>query len=279
MRYFFVFLTLISIHLNAQTGLTFNKRFVESEDKWVAFKMDEDSSYVFGFIYIDAEAGLTLQYESKFKIAQNGLFVPKQRDTASVKIRLKANNVRVAFIPESRFSELNIQAIPDWLKFYKTDTASIKRLYKWGYMYNGWGECAKGLTFLEKAKQINAQYKGLQVELAFSYNCLSQYDKAVSALEDVIKTEPTDAYTNKELIYAFVKSGQLDKAAECCKKAIEICKDKTYNGENCYNLLHEFYAKKDKKNFKLWLKETKKWATDKAEIVKSIKAMEEEMKK
>ena len=72
------------------------------------------------------------------------------------------------------------------------------------------------------------------------------------ALQNVLETNPTDAYVNKELIYALIKSGQLDKAAESCTKAIKNCTDKTYNVENCYNLLHNYYLRKDKTNFNLW---------------------------
>ena len=64
----------------------------------------------------------------------------------------------VAFIPENKFQELKISAIPDWLKYYKSDTNSIERLYRWGYMYNGWDECAKALTYLEKAEKINPKF-------------------------------------------------------------------------------------------------------------------------
>jgi tetratricopeptide (TPR) repeat protein len=276
MKYFFILFALMTIHLNAQTGLTFDKRFVESEDKWVAFKMSKDSTYIFGFIYIDTEAGLTLQHEGSFKIAQNGQFMLKKLEVNS-KIRLEANNVRVAFIPENKFAELQIQANPDWLKAYKTDTGTVKRLYRWGYFYNGWEECAKALTFLEKAQKIDAQFKGLEVELAFSYNCLKQYDKAVFVLQNAIKKEPTDAYINKELIYAFVNSGQLDKAVEGYKTAIKVCVDKTYNGENCYNILHEFYVKKDKKNFKTWLKDAKKWNSEHRDRLASIDTMDKEL--
>jgi len=275
MRYFLIFLTLAFTNLKAQTDLKFNKRFVESEDKWISFQMNKDSTYTYGFIYIDSQAGLTLNYEGKFIITPTGKFIAKKLDSTSLKVRLEPNNVLVAFIPENKFEELKIQAIPDWLKFYKTDTASVERLYRWGYLYNGWDECAHALTFLERAQKINSKYKGLEVELAYSYNCLNQFDKAIMALQNVLETNPTDAYVNKELIYALIKSGQLDKAAESCKNAIKICKDKTYNSENCYNLLHEFYLKKDIANFNLWLTETKKWTIDNSDISKRIKSMEE----
>ena len=279
MKYLFIFFTLFTTTLKAQTILKFDKRFVESEDKWVAFERDKDSTYSFGFIYIDAEAGLTLNSEGHFKIDNLGKFIPTKNDSFTLKIRLQPNKVLVAFIPESKFEELKITAIPEWLKYYKTDTATIERLYNWGFMYNGWDECSKALSYLEKAQKINPKFKGLAVELAFSYNCLNQFDKATAVLKEALVQNPTDAYTNKELIYAQIKSGQLDKASESCKKALSICTDKTYNGENCYNLLHEFYLKKDKKNFMLWLEETKKWTSTNASLVRSIKSMEEELTK
>lgn len=51
MRNLFVFIFLIATNLKAQTALNFDKRFVESEDKWVALQSDKDSSYMYGFIY------------------------------------------------------------------------------------------------------------------------------------------------------------------------------------------------------------------------------------
>lgn len=279
MRYFLIFIFFIATNLKAQTLLNFDKRFVESEDEWVAFSPDKDSSYAYGFIYIDEQAGLTLNYEGTFKITPTGQFIPKKLNSTNMKVRLQPNNVLVAFIPESKFQELEITAIPEWLKYYKTDTNSVSRLYHWGFMYNGWNECAKALTFLEKAEKIEPTYKELAVELAYSYNCLGQYDNAASVLKDALKANPQDAYTNKELIYALIKSGQLDKASESCKKAIAICTDKTYNGENCYNLLHTYFVKKDKENFSVWLSETKKWNANNDQLLKSITTMEREMNK
>lgn len=271
-------LLLIALSINAQTSLIFNKRNVQCEDKWIALQMNKDSTYVFGFIYIDSEAGLTLNYEGEFRITNN-VFVRQKEDMRSLKVRLKPNRIAIAEIPEDRFKELGINKTPEWLKFYKENENSIERLYRWGFMYNGWDECAKALTYLEKAEKINSNYKGLEVELAYSYNCLGQYDKAILALQKALEANPTDAYVNKELIYAQIKSGQLDKAAESCKKALTICNDKTYNGENYYNLLCEFYVRKDKVNFNLWLSETKQLTSKNTMMTQNIKKMEDEMSK
>lgn len=277
-KYLFVFLTLFTSALHAQNPLKFDKRFVESEDKWVVFDKGKDSTYEYGFIYIDAQAGLTLNYEGTFTISEAGAFIPKKIDSFGMKVRLRPNNVRVAFLPENKFAELRIEAVPDWLKYYKTDTASVERLYRWGFLYNGYNECGKALTYLERAQKIDPKFEGLSTELAFSYNCLEQFDKAVLVLQDEIKAKPTDGYTNKEFVFALVKSGQLDKAAIACKHALAVCPDE-YKGEMCYNLLHSYFEKKDKVNFNLWAEETRKWTSSNPNIARSINGMENDLAK
>jgi hypothetical protein len=280
MRYLTLFAILFPIRLWAQQpALRFEKRFVESEDRWVAFRPDKDGSYAYGFIYIDEQAGLTLNYEGIFKISPSGEYIPKKLDSTNMKVRLEPNNVLVAFIPDTKFSELKISAVPEWLKYYKKDSNSVARLYRWGFLYNGWDECGKALTYLQRARNIDPDYQGLSVELAYSYNCLKQYDSAIAVLQYALKANATDAYTNKELVYAQLKSGRLDEASKSCKNAITVCKDKTYNGENCYNLLHSYYEKKDKENFNHWLGETKKWNSKNEKLIKSIAFMESEINK
>ena len=276
MKYILALIFFSVTQAKAQSDLVFNKRFIESEDRWVVFQ-EKDGAYAYGFIYIDAQAGLTMQHEGEFTISSAGKYIPAKLEAINMKVRLENNKVLVAFLPETRFDELKIKAVPDWLKFYKTDTASIERLYAWGFMYNGWEMCAKGLTYLERAQKINADFNGLAVELAFSYNCLEQYDKAISVLQSALVATPKDAYVHKELIYAELKSGQIEKAAASCKLALKVCEDKTYHAENCYNLLYEYYLRKDKKNFMLWLDETKKWTASQPALDKSVKAMEKEM--
>lgn len=242
----------------AQEKLNFDKRLAQSEDQWITFPKDSLGSYPYGFIYIDPEAGLTFNYESSFTIDSNGKFFPKEKETTAVmKYRLDpSQSVLVAFIPESKFSELHIEKTPDWLKFYKKGENSVERLYLKGYQYNAWGECEKALEFLEKAKTIDIKYKGLRVELAYSYNCLKRYSEAIEILKKAVKDDPLDAYTNKELIFAYINNGNLKEAKNICRKVVKDCPDKTYNAENTYNILHTYYMKKDIANFNDWLAET-----------------------
>ena len=57
-----------------------------------------------------------------------------------MKYRLQPNNNLVALIPESKLKELYVDKVPDWLKNYKHNENSIARLFRWGFLYNGWNE-------------------------------------------------------------------------------------------------------------------------------------------
>jgi tetratricopeptide (TPR) repeat protein len=248
---------LSTLNCFSQEKLIFNTKFTQSEDKWVAFEADSIGSHNFGFIYIDSQAGLTFDYAGSFTIDNNGKFIHKMKELeSSMKVRLEPNNRLVAIIPESRFSELEISKFPDWLKYYKKDENSIERLYKWGYMYNGWQECAKALEYLEKANKINPDYKGLRVELGFSYNCLNQSEKAIVILKEAIKHEPNDAYIYKELLYSQIHNKQLEDAIKTYEKILKEVADKTYNTENAYNILGEYFRQKNLEKFNEWIVKT-----------------------
>lgn len=253
----FTIFFLSTLNCFSQDQLIFNTKFVQSEDKWVAFEADSVGSHNFGFIYIDSQAGLTLDYAGTFKIDTNGRFIIKKKELeGSMKVRLEPNNRKVAIIPESHFSELGISNFPEWLKYYKENENSIERLYKWGFMYNGWGECAKALEFLEKANKINPNYKGLRVELGYSYNCLNQFENAIIILKEAIRYESKGAYIYKELLYSQIHNNQLNDAIETYEKILKEVEDTTYNTENAYNILGEYFRQKNIEKFNEWIAKT-----------------------
>lgn len=272
-----ILFALLSFKVQAQVNLNFDKRFVECEDKWVAFKMNEDTTYNYGFIYIDFEAGLTFNSEGTFKPKQDGSFEIKKSEM-NVKVRLEPNNVKVAIIPDNLFKNLQIEAIPEWLKFYKTDLNTANRQYQWGYMYNGWNECEKALPFLLKAKELDPKFEGLAVELAFSYNCLKDFNKAIEILEDELTRNPSDAYVNKEYIYSVTKTNDIEKAIKQFYNSIKTIKENTYNAENCFNIMEFYYRQKNKKNFTVWYNELKKWPNENKQINKYAELMKKELK-
>lgn len=220
--------------------------------------MNKDSSYNYGFIYIDSEAGLTYNDEGTFKAKKDGTFEIKKIKEANIKLRLEPNNVKVAIIPSDLFKALEIEETPDWLKFYKKDLNTVARNYKWGFTYNAWNECQRAIPFLLKAKEMEANFEGLSVELAFSYNCLKEYDKAITVLEEELKKNPNDAYVVKEYIYSTTKTKDIEKAESQYYKAVTTITDNPYKAENCFNIMQYHYNQSDKKNFNKWYKELQK---------------------
>lgn len=283
MKYFLILITLFTANLNAQNVLKFDKRNVQCEDKWISYQMDKDSTYTFGFIYIDAQAGLTFNYEGKFKIEKDGKFTKLKSEFGNnvgfIKSRLQPNRIAIAEIPEEKFKELNIEKIPNWLKHYKTDENSIGRLYRWGYMYNGWNECEKALTYLEKANKIDPNFKGLQTELAYSYNALGLFNKAELALKKATIDNPKDCYTYKELAYTYTKLVNFEKVAETYLIMTKICTEENYVQETAHNLAYEYYKLKDKVNFKKWKTEAEKWSKSENQYIINLNNMQAELDK
>jgi len=264
--------------LYAQPGLEFNKRFVESEDRWVAFAIGKDSTQPYGFIYIDAQAGLTLQYEGNFTVGPDGKFISKKAtENGSVKIRLEPNTVKVAFLPEHRVKELGHEWVPDWLSIYKQTSDTIGRMVRWGYFYNHWGESAKALAYLEKAYTLEPTKEGLEFELAYAYNALSRFNEAIAVLEKAIQHKPAECLYYKELSYAQIHVNNMKKADEATRNGVQHCEDKKMKAEICYNLTYTYYKNKDKANFSIWAAETKKWAEAESVFTKNIGLMEKQL--
>lgn len=277
MKYFLFIFSIFVSNICAQNSLKFEKRFVQSEDKWVAFAEDSLGAHSFGFIYIDAEAGLTLDYAGKFRIDKSGKYLKDKAEVEqSTKYRLQPNDVLVSIIPESKFNDLQIEKVPVWLKLYKKNHGTAAQLHRWGYLYNSWNECEKALEFLDKAMTMDPNFQGLAVELAFSYNCLGRYQNAIDALQLALKSSPKDAYTNKELIYAQLKSGKLEDAANTFRKTSNI-PDKTYFSENAYNILYSYYLEKDKKNFNKWWEESKDYISSNQQFLANAELMKKEL--
>lgn len=222
MRHLQLFFLLFAFNLSAQATLEFNKTYIKCVDKWMAFPMNKDSVYTYGFIYIDNSAGLTFNYEGDFIINKDGDFINVENDLTknqrSIKMRLDVSSNIIAEIPEEKFKDLKIQKHPEWLLIYKQNDEEDNSLFNKGFLYNAWGECKEALMYLEKLEKSNPKYKGLYTEMAYSYNHLEQFDKAEKTLKKAIKDNPNDCYTLKELAYTYKNSLKIDESIEVYKK-------------------------------------------------------------
>ncbi len=278
MKHLFFFLCLYGFNVHAQTDLAYTKRLIDCEDKWIALPMNKDSTFTYGFVYLDNMAGLTFHLGGTFKLNGNSLIVKAQSTNAMMKQRLAPTALKVAIIPKERFESLKIDEFPDWLKIYKgADTASIARLYKLAVTHNQWNEPIKALSYLGRANKIDPKHKGIAYEYAFAYNASKQYDKAIIVLDDALILSPNDCDLLKELMYAQMNLKQIDKAIETCKKAYQLCTQKNIKSEMLYNITYHYFKQKDKVQFKLWAEESKKILGPADNAMKAITKMESEI--
>lgn len=283
MKPFILLLLVLSpLLLKAQTDLIYNKRFVESENKWVAFQRSaKDSTYQYGFIYIDSQAGLTLNLEGTFKINNNDIFAivhnVNRDEKTNIKMRLQPNQIKVAWIPSSHFAELQISTMPDWMKYYRTDTTSAAHFFRWGFLYNDYGESEKALTYLEPAQKIDPDFKGLAFELAFAYNALGKFDKALPILENNIKKDPADCNSYQDLAYTQIHLDDIDKAIETYDTASKNCTKQSTKCEIAFNIAGHYYKLKVKDKFDHWAAEARKWVTPNDKYAANLNKMETEL--
>ena len=258
-----ILLLLFSLNTHAQIALNFDKNNADCEDKWVAYQKDEkETSYIFGFIYIDPDAGLTFNYEGRFEIDNTGKFIPSKAIKELLKARLEPHNGVIAIIPDEKLPELGVKTVPDWLAIYKQGENTVNRLHRWGFYYNSYDMSAKALTYLEKAYQLEPKFAGLEFEIGYAYNALGQFSKAAEFLTKAIATSPNECYLYKELSFAHIHLGKIDEASKVAYKGIEVCDDKAMKAEIAFNIAGNYFNKKDLSNFNLWVKETRKWVVN-----------------
>lgn len=239
--------------------LVADKRFVESVNHWTALYTGKDSVYRYGYIYMDPRLGLTVHNEGTFKIGANNTYVPtKILKGALNTLHISNNKTKVAWIPESKFAELQIEAKPQWLDTMKIDTTSPAYLLKWAYTYNDGHENEKALPYLERVKQIAPNFPGLDVEYAYYYDATHQYDKAEELLRQSLAARPDDFAIYKSLIYEEVFSNKMELAEKTYQQALPHCTTEQ-KAELSYNICLIYHKQNNQLKFKQWAVEAKKW--------------------
>lgn len=266
---------------NPPADLKFDKKFYETLDQWVVFpKKATDSLYLFGYVYLDQQAGFTFNLESSFYLLKNGKFKAIPKDPAAyVKYRLEPNKTApVSLLPLQRQQELALPQEPDWLQYYKTST-EMERLKNTGLHLNQIGTSQQALDFLLRAYEKEPHYKGLEFEIAFAYNVLAEYDKAIVILDKALLKDPTNHYLYKELGFAYINLKQNDKAEATYKKGISASEKNDIRSEMAINMAQAYYMAKDKVKFAEWAAITRKYAAAESEYAKYLTTFEKELAK
>ena len=256
-----------------------DKIYHEVIDNWVMFPKD-NTSYFYGFVYLDETAGFTLHIEGEFKIDGNGLFVEnKPLKNSIMKLRLSSESRLFAVMPKEKIKELNLPDEPDWLEIYRMDKNTIQYLYSLGYAFNAAGESTLALDPLLAAYSKEPDYKGLVFELAYAFNATGEYEKATSVLERAIKNDPKNFYLYRELGYTLCGLQRLEEAERVYQESLLLTDDNGQRSEVGINMVQAYYYADDKEKFEKWYKYTKQYADPKSEIYKYLELYKAEMDK
>jgi len=240
--------------------LKFDKKFSDAVDKWVAFDKDEnDSTYIYGFIYIDEQAGFTFDYGSRFKVNQNTVEKLPNEMESSIKSRLSPNTANVHILSENEVKQLNLPNQPDWLKFYKTNDNTVSYYKNIGYHYNAVGASQNAIEPLLKGYKIEPHYEGLEFELSYAYNATKNHEKAIEILNNAIENDPENFWFLRELGFAYKNLGNFEKAEETYNKGIAISNDKNQKAEMAINMAQSYFQLKNKQKFEEWANITKQY--------------------
>jgi hypothetical protein len=264
-------------------ALSYNLHMSDCEDQWVAmYRKPDDTSYTYGFVYIDPHAGFTLHIVGSFIIDSEGKYHsapnPLASEKYSVKIRLEGNGVAALLSPEAR-AQLGLPEQPDWLKFYKDASDPVTHEVNWGSFYNGIGDSQRALSYLESAYRQQPDAPKLVFELAYAYNALGRPEDAVRVSKNEFTKNPTDELLCRELAFAYAHLKIYNDAAEQYRSCIALCGDSASamaeKSELAMNLSLAYAALGDTANRDVWLEKAKNWAPKGSPVYKHLHPEEE----
>lgn len=262
------------------TDLVFGTKYYNAVDKWVAFPKDQaDTTYMFGFIYIDSEAGFTFDLGARFQVTENGLVKLPRIEDVSMKARLTRNTSLVAVLSDEQLVELELPAEPEWLHFYKANADTPEYMRDMGFHCNAAGASERALPFLTQAYALNPKLDGLAFELAYAYNATGRFKEAIPVLEKAIEHDPKNAFFYREQGFAFKNLGQLEAAEQSYNVGMKLTKDKQQKAEMAINMAQAYAQQKDVNKFNEWAKLTRKYSEKGSRFLQYIDAWEKELER
>ncbi|PZW37630.1 tetratricopeptide repeat protein [Mesonia algae] len=270
----------IGFSQNKLTELNFDTKYYDAVDNWVVFpKKETDSTYAYGFIYIDQMAGITLRYGGTLKIEKDKFVSSAKANNSMIIHRLTKKTNNVYQFSDKQISELDLQKEPEWLSTYKSNENTAEYLKDIGNHLNHAGAVDKALVPLLKAYKIEPHLKGLEFELSFAYNALKEFNKAIEILEKAIENNPNDYQFYRELGYSYMNLEQIDEAEKTYLKGIKISTSDFEKSEMSVNMAQAYFRKKNEKKFNEWSEKTLKYAKEGSQYAQYIEYFKKEWNK
>jgi len=254
-------------------GLSYSVHMSDCEGRWVAlYHMPaDDPHYAYGFVYIDPQAGFTMDFGGNFTIQADGSYHAVldpihsiQGDhPADLRIRLEQNGV-AALLPPRALEQLGLPEKPDWLKFYEDTADPVTHKVNWGFFYNAIGDSRRALDYLQSAYGENPDAPRVVVELSYAYNALGRPGDALRVLKSAFDKKPKDESLCREMAYADLTLKSYKVATEQYPLCIALCDDSetgmAEKSELAFDLSSAYNGLGDTANHDAWEVKAKVWA-------------------
>jgi tetratricopeptide (TPR) repeat protein len=231
----------------------------------------DEPRYIYGFVYIDPQAGFTLDFGGEFTLNGDGSYhaVPDpvhsiQGDhPADFRIRLEQNGV-AALLPHRALEQLGLPDKPDWLKFYLDTADPVTHKVDWGFFYNAIGDSRRAVDYLESAYGENPDAPRVVIELAYAYNALARPVDALRVLKSEFAKKPKDESLCREMAYAYLKLKSYREATQQYPVCIALSDDsdtgRAEKSELAMDLSAAYEGMGDTQNRDVWIKKAQDWA-------------------
>lgn len=264
-------------------NLRYDVHLSDCENQWVAlYHRPEDTTYTYGFVYIDPEAGFTVHYFGRFTIDASGNFHlaanPLPSDKASLKIRLDQNGV-AARLPAQALLQLQLPQKPEWLKYYEDKADPVTHKVTWGFFYNAIGDSQRALGFLEPAYKERPDAPRVVFELTYAYNATDRPDDAIRVAKGEFAKNSKDELLCREIAFAYLHRKSYNEATEQYRACIALCGDSesqmAEKSELAMNLSSAYRALGETARRDEWWEKAKNWAPKGSPIYKYFHPGEE----
>jgi len=275
------------------SALAFDLRMSDCENRWVVLpKKPGDDSHAYGYIYIDPTAGFTLYVGGGFKLDAAGKYqsmpnplMPRSftlidkegkkqeypTNAVQMRMRLRENGI-VSALPRDALAQLGLSDTPEWISHYEDKSSSAVHAVNWGRLYNGFGDSARALSYLEPVFREQPQARGLIFELAYAYNALGRFGDAVALVTSISEQDRKNPNLCKELAFSYLSTKRFREAKEWYLYCLSIEQSTVLvRSEMAFNLSQAYRQLGDGENCKQWMSKAREWAPQGSHLDRRLK--------
>jgi len=240
-------------------------RLPDTEGRWVAIaprNQPDGDRYLISMSYLDPAAGFTAVNGGLARVDENGEFhwVERQPTHYEVRARMQGNPI-AHILSDSNLDRLGLVKVPDWLSLYRDTSDPVTRGVRRGRAFNAIGESRLALNYLLPARQERREAEGLGFELAYAFNALRNFDRAIEVASEAFARDGRDAMLCKELAYAYQHSVRLDQASKTYSRCLTLVSEShaQYRAEIAFNLAGVFKGLGALDTCRHWLDKAAEW--------------------